>query len=156
MSAELNLTPEVPDRVELPAWVDPAGLAHPESFEAIRAEAARLEVAFIAAARQVVEVLRGFAVVRSATYSATNPYAHDNEAPDVPVAVCDAVDAAVGVPRLDELEGWLTGAIGEGTPLPKNRVELSKRIGYLVDWDQELRAASHLLAGVATVAGSVQ
>lgn len=151
MTTALNLTPEVPNRVELPAWLDAAGLAYPESLEAIRAEAANLEVAFIDAARQVIRLLRGFAVVVNATYVATNPAASDNDAPKLPGDVIDAVSAATGAARLEELEGWLTGLVGDGACPVSSREEVLERIGWLVDWDQELRDAKDALAtrGVA-------
>ncbi len=141
-----KLTPEVPGRVELPAWLDPAGLAFPESLETIRAEAARLEVEFLDVAGQVIDLLNSFAVVVNATYRAARPYSGDNNSPELPNAVVDAVMAATGAHRLEDLEGWLTGMTGDGASPVSNREAVMERLGWLVEWDQDASSAADVLA----------
>lgn len=143
-----RLTPEVPDTVELPAWLNPAGLAAPDALEAIRAEAATVEADFITAATAVCESFRRMLIVTNAAYVAANPDAWDDDATDVPSAVNDAVEVATGVDRLEELQGWLTGFIGEGGAIGDDtRNALLQRIGYPVTWDDDLRKACNALVG---------
>lgn len=142
-----RLTPQIPNTVDLPTWIDPNGLAYPEALEAIRAEAAAIEADFITEAKALCETLRRMAIVSNAAYVAANPAARANDAPDVPDAVIKAVSEATGIDRLESLEGWLTGWMGEAEMTEAHREAMFEQIGYLVDWDDDLRQACNTLVG---------
>lgn len=143
------LTPEVPDTVVLPAWLDPAGLAAPDRLEAIRAEAAKAEVDFIAAAAVLCDALRRSMAVINAAYISTNPAALDNDALGVPPIVGDLVEKALGIHRLEELQGWLTGWKNEGEVMTdEDRDAALEKFGFLVTWDANLRRECSDLVGL--------
>lgn len=145
----VRLKPEVPDAVVLPAWLDPEGLASPDALDAIRAEAARAEADFIRVTTDLLDIFRRFVVVMNAAYIATNPYYRDLAAVEVPGDVIDAVAAAVGTARLEELQGWLTGETADCPVVPDAQRDAARaKIGYLVEWDDELRTAADALARV--------
>lgn len=143
----VRLSPEVPAAVRLPAWLKLDGLAPLERLEAIRAEAAATEAAFIEAAAVLRDVFERMLVVTNAAYVAATPH-YWGERDDAPPDVMYAIGEAVGAHRLDYLQGWLTGLIGDCSVMfDEDREAAFKDLGQPVDWTGELQARSDELAG---------